>query len=269
MVGEMTYEHNGAGALDYLVCNYGQQRLHFRGPERSLTQPYAVFVGSTETYGKFVARPFPALVEDMIGLTSVNLGVINAGVETFRSDPAVLEIARKAEYVVLQAMGPQFVSNGFYSVHPRRNDRFIRATAALQQLYPSLDFTQFHFVGHLLAQLKRGSRRNYEKVAAECRRAWLTSMVTLIRRIDRPTLVLWMPQTRADPLLNERLLQPIQKRCAQVVEVPLFHDGQDDRTAGMVFAPMEAFAARDLPNPLMHAAIAQKVAEAARSNGLV
>lgn len=266
MVGEMTYLHTGAGALDYLSCGYGQDRLHFRGPERALDKPYGVFIGGTETYGKFVARPFPALVEDLTGITSVNLGVINAGAETFRSDPTVLGIARGAEYVVLQLTGPQFVSNAFYAVHPRRNDRFIRARPALEALFPQMDFTDVHFVGHLLRKLRRASPKGFEKVAHECRRAWLTSLIGTIRRIGRPTLTLWLPPR--DMMLSDRMLDPLRRRCLALVKIAADDGKRFQTTEGMVFGPLESFAASDLPNPQMHETIADKLHQALRAQRL-
>ncbi|WP_319825602.1 DUF6473 family protein [Thalassovita sp.] len=262
----MTYLHAGAGALDYLSCGYGQDRLHFRGPERAVDKPYGVFIGGTETYGKFVARPFPALVEDLTGVTSINLGVVNAGVETFRSDPTVLNIARGAEYVVLQATGPQYVSNAFYAVHPRRNDRFIRARPALETLFPQVELTDVHFVGHLLRKLRRASPKGFEKVAQECRRAWLTSLIGTIRRIGRPTLTLWLPPR--DAMLSDRMLDPLRRRCLALVQVAP-GEGQRFRTTdGMVFGPLDSFAASDLPNPLMHEMIAGKLHQALLAQGL-
>lgn len=265
----MTYEHNGAGALDYLTCGYGQERLNFRGPERSLDEPYGVFIGGTETYGKFVARPYPSLVEDWTGLTSVNLGVVNAGIETFRNDPTVMSIARRAHFVVLQAMGPQYVTNSFYSVHPRRNDRFIKATPALVQLYPQVDFTEFHFVGHLLRKLRRNSPRAFDRIVRECRRIWLTSLIGAIRRIDRPTLVIWLKDDQPDPFIDDRLLEPVRKRSAGVLVVTKDEEARKAGTAGMVFGQMEAFAAADLPNPQMHHAIALRIRNALRTADLV
>jgi hypothetical protein len=273
MVGEMTYENAGAGALDYLSCGYGQTRLQFRGPERSLDQHYAAFIGGTETYGKFVPRPYPSLIEDMSGLTAINLGVINAGIETFRSDQTVLGLARGAEFVVLQLMGPEYVSNRYYSVHPRRNDRFVRANPALQQLYPEVDFTEFHFVGHLLHRLRRVSARKFSKVVGECRREWLTSYASLLHRIGRPTVILWLPrhaQTRggAEDLVSERLLHPLEKRCLAMVRVDPDQDAIAQGTSGMVFGQMEAFAAAELPNPRMHTAIAETLHRALVRAGL-
>jgi hypothetical protein len=274
MVGEMTFELSGAGALDYLNCGYGQKRLQFRGPEQKLDAPYAAFIGGTETYGKFVARPFPALVEDMTGLAAVNLGVVNAGIETFRSDLTVLNIARGAEFVVLQVMGPEYVSNRYFSVHPRRNDRFIRAAPQLQQLYPRVDFTEIHFVGHLLHRLRRESVRNFRKVISECRLEWLISCVSLVRRIGRPTVLLWLSRKSGhasgpDEFVTAQLLAPLEKRCLSVIQVLPDAHVLAEGTNGMVFGQMEAFAAMDLPNVAMHARVATALYDGLRRVHLV
>jgi uncharacterized protein DUF6473 len=63
----MTIDALGLGALDYLPCRYGNSKLLFRGPKRSLDEPYIAFIGGTETYGKFLAKPFPVLVEEEFG----------------------------------------------------------------------------------------------------------------------------------------------------------------------------------------------------------
>ncbi len=57
----MAYENLGESALDYVPCRYGKSKLLFRGPKRKLTAPYVAMIGGTETYGKFVETPFPAL----------------------------------------------------------------------------------------------------------------------------------------------------------------------------------------------------------------
>ncbi len=115
----------GAG-LTYAPCRYGMSRILFRGPKRRLDSPYVAFVGGTETFGKYIDRPFPAIIEKEIKRTCVNFGTVNGGV------------------------GANFLSNRFYSVHPRRNDRFLRASTVLQAIYSDVDFADFTFTRHML-----------------------------------------------------------------------------------------------------------------------
>ena len=53
-----------------------------------------------------------------------------AGTDDLRDSPA-LAVAR---LTVLQVTGAQNMSNRFYSVHPRRNDRFLKASPLLRAM---------------------------------------------------------------------------------------------------------------------------------------
>lgn len=163
----MTYDALGAGALDYLPCRYGTSKLLFRGPRRSVKKPYLAFLGGTETYGKFLSNPFPALIEQSLGRTCINLGCVNAGVDVFATDVQVTEMATWADVTVVQLMGAQNMSNRFYTVHPRRNDRFLKPLALLQAIYREVDFAEFNFNKHMLQHLYRHSPGRFETVVDE------------------------------------------------------------------------------------------------------
>ena len=62
----------------------------------------------------------------------VNLGCLNAGPDVYLNDPEILRIASKADVTVLQVVGAANLTNRFYTVHPRRNDRFLHASPWLQ-----------------------------------------------------------------------------------------------------------------------------------------
>ena len=64
----MAYEKLGHSPLDYMPCRYGASKLLFRGPRRVLEAPYVACLGGTETYGKFIEAPFPALIEAQTGV---------------------------------------------------------------------------------------------------------------------------------------------------------------------------------------------------------
>ncbi len=60
---------------------------------------------------------------------------------------------------VIQVMGAHNMSNRFYAVHPRRNDRFLRASlGCCKTIYPEVDFTEFNFTRHMLTALATHSR---------------------------------------------------------------------------------------------------------------
>ena len=149
----MAFAFQGAAALDYSVCRYGSSKVQFRGPRCDLSGPYVACLGGTETFGKFVPDPFPALVQGRLGIPIANLGCVNAGLDVFLNEPAIADVAAGAKVTVLQILGVQNLSNRYYTVHPRRNDRFVHAAPGLKALYRDVDFTEFHFTRHLLGVL--------------------------------------------------------------------------------------------------------------------
>ena len=149
----MACVHMGEGALDYDPCRYGASKLLFRGPRKALEGRYVAFLGGAEIYGRYVEEPLPKLLEGLIDLPVVNLGCVNAGADLVANDDTVTGICRDAAVTVIQVTGAQNTSNRFYTVHPRRNDRFLKASGRLSTLYEELDFTDFHFTRHLLSRL--------------------------------------------------------------------------------------------------------------------
>lgn len=158
----MAFEQFGAGALDYYPCRYGKSKLLFRGPRKKLNKPYCAVIGGSETYGKFVEEPYPLLLERMAEKSVVNLGYMNAGTDVFANDPTILEICADAEVTVIQIMGAQNLTNRFYTVHSRRNDRFLKPTSILNTIYREVDFTEIHFTRHLLCALTEASEQKFE-----------------------------------------------------------------------------------------------------------
>ena len=273
MVGVcMTYADTSGGALDYMPWRYGDSKLLFRGPARRLEGRYALFLGGTETYGKFIAEPFPAMVERIGGMRCINFGWPNAGVDAFAQDGDIMEAAARARAVVLQVTGAQNVSNPFYRVHPRRNDRFVAANAPLLRLFPEVDFTEFHFTRHLLGRLWRVSPRRYAQVRAAARRCWVRRMHRLLEKIGSKTILLWVSERPvaqrvadgldgdlvADPVfVNARMMARLRPHAARCVEVIPSRKARAEGTKGMIFNEMEAPAAAGMPGPRAHREVAE------------
>ncbi len=260
LVGAMIYAKREVEDLDYLPCQYGRSKLQFRGPLRPLPRDYVCFIGGSETFGKFVARPYPALVEDMTGLPCLNLGSASAGIDSFIQDATVISMARNARLVVLQLMGPQYLSNRFYAVHPRHNDRFIKANAPLRQLYPSVDFTEFTFVGHLLNRLQHVSRRKFREVRAELQATWLDRMALALQLFARPVLLLWLEEGQQAPrILNRSMLSRLQGGKVELVRIETDSWVSKQGNKGMIFGAAQARAATVSPSSAYHRLVAQQL----------
>lgn len=181
-------------------------KLALRGPARDLGQPFVAVLGGSETFGKGVARPYPALLEDRIGMPVVNLGVMHAGASLFTKERWLLDVAADARLTVIQILGAQNMTNRLYCVHPRRNDRFLTTSSALRLIYPEVDFTEVHFTGHLLRRLEETSTERFSIVVEELRWAWVQRMRRVITSIPGDVELLWLsdrkPEDAADTLAS-------------------------------------------------------------------
>ena len=264
----MTYETLGQSGLDYFPCSYEGSRLRFRGPRKKLREEYVAFLGGTETYGRFLETPFPALVEDKTGYETLNLGVVNAGPEAYLNEPGIVDLANRAEVIVLEITGAQNCSNRFYTVHPRRNDRFVHASDLMATIFRDADFTEFHFTGHLLAELKSRAPDRYGMLVDELKSAWLARMTNLLGRLKAPVVLLWLgengpdddPEATGRPqFIDGAMIAKLREMAEDYVEV--VYDPGPLRTEGMVFNPLEALAAGELMGIDAHHHAARALAE--------
>jgi hypothetical protein len=264
----MSFVTRGDSALNYHQCRYGGSKLLFRGPRRRAERTTVAMLGGAETYGRFIETPYPALIEERLGTTVLNLGYPNAGVDVFLNERAVIDMCRKAKVTVIQVLGAQNLTNRFYSVHPRRNDRFVRASQLLQTIYRDMDFTEFNFTRHLLAALEEGSSERFAQVADEVRGAWVARMKTLLAAVGARRVLLWVADhapggpddfdpRASDPLFVTRaMLDEVHPMVDALVEVVPTAAARAAGTEGMIFRPEEECAAATLPGIAVHREVA-------------
>jgi hypothetical protein len=266
----MSIELPGAGAPEDLLCRYGSSKLLCRGPRRKLDKPYVAFLGGNETFGKFVERPFVDLVEQSLGQSCINLGCANSGLDSYVHDQDILGIADKAQLTVIQVLGAQNLSNRFYRVHPRRNDRFLAASSTLEAIYRGVDFTEYHFNKHMLGSLQETSPQRFHIVQEELQQAWLARMRLLFRALSQKPLLLWL-RYEADPLaslgaepllIESAMLDKLRPDTAGIVEVAVQCTGETDELDGMQVGPMQAPAAAHMIGPATHRVIADQISSA-------
>ncbi len=234
----MLHKSAGRGPHALEQCRYDGSKLLFRGPRRRLEGDFIACLGGTETFGRGIACPWPDLLEEMSGTTCVNFGWPNAGVDAFAGDRALLDCVGRARLGVLQVPCATNMSNRFYSVHPRRNDRFLQASPALQRLFEDVDFCEFSFTRHMLGTLRARSPERFAVLRDELGAAWVAGMRALIRRIGVPVVLLWLsarapdvdadrPEVWADPaLVDGAMLNRLRGEVRAIVETRL--DGRRD-----------------------------------------
>ena len=260
----MVYAFPSAGALDYASCTYGQSRLICRGPKRDTTRAFVSVIGGSEAYGKFVSAPFPDLLERELGVPVANFGIQNAGLDVYLNDPATISTVAKSAVAIVQMFGVANNSNRFYCVHPRRNDRFLAAKPALRDLYPNIDFTEFHFTRHLLHALHHQSAQRFEILAAELRQVWLKRMRQLLSQLNCPSVLVWISDQAAEPrhevcdlflnpmLIDRELIDDIAPFANAVVPIIGSPEARVMGLEGMSFQPADLPSAAASLGPFFH-----------------
>lgn len=250
--------------------------MFFRGPRRPLNGRYLTFVGGTETYGKFIAKPYPTLVEEQLGEVCVNFGVVNGSIDAFMNEQMVQAACHDALLNVIQIMGAHNMSNRFYTVHPRRNDRFLRASTVLRALFPEVDFSEFCFTRHMLMSLHEASPERFEIVRHELQEAWKARMRSFLTEVGSHSILLWfasqMPsdaawEDRPDPFKAEpmfvtrSMIDSLRPYVHSVVVAQPSARALAKGTSEMVFAPGQEAAAAELQGQAAHNEAAEALFE--------
>jgi hypothetical protein len=269
----MKFDRITHGSLDYCLYRHARSKSRFRGPRPDLSKPYCAFIGSSETFGKFVARPFTQLLQQETGMVCANFGAVNAGVEKFLNDPAIMLSLNEARVTVISVMGAHNLSNRFYAVHPRRNDRFTKPSKMLAALFRDVDLSEVHFTRHLLNTLFAADPVKFSIVVDELQQAWLARMKTLLERIEGRTILLWMahhapgdidPNAGIGPdptFISQSMLDELSPLCARVVEVIASDEARLAGTDGMLFPPEDAACAAQMPGPAFHQEAARALSD--------
>jgi hypothetical protein len=237
-------------AIDLRPCRYGGSTTTFRGPPIRPEGRYAVVLGGSDAFGRFVTRPFPERASAHAGMPVANLGVQSGGLDAFARDAALKPLIAGAAVVVVQVMAASNVSNRFYSVHPRRNDRFLRHAPILETLYPDIDFCDFAFTRHLLTGLRRASADKFAMVARELEEAWTARMRLLLTRIPGRAVLLRIegvtdPDLGSEPLfVGERAMKAMAPLVDEVLTCDVSDTLGEDRLAGLRFPEAERVAAQ-------------------------
>ena len=264
-VSDMSYHQAGPCRPEEAVCQYAGSKRWFRGPASALAKPYVACVGGDETFGRFVETPFPAVLEARLGETCANFGSLFCGVEAMSRDQGLLDLINRSQLCVLQAPCVSYQSNRFYRVHSRRNDRFLEPMQDLVDLYPEEDFTEVHFVRHLLGKLHAKSDARFDLIAQELRAGWVRNLQSLLGRIVPPVALLCLRVQRDHAHeqemipVEDAMIDQLRPKCAGVVQRSVCVSGESDELEDMLFGTLQVPMAAHMIGPSAHRAIADAV----------
>lgn len=199
------YQARDWDVVDYEMYEHSGSHLWFRGPRPGNLERgrYVVCLGAAQTFGCFVQRPYPALLQSALGIPVVNLGYGGAGPRFYARHPELLSLINGAAIVIVQVMSARsednsrFSSGGLELLTDRTTGEQMSAAHAYAGLLAEHD-------GHL-RRLPRGVRKGWRafkghrevvRVLDETREAWVDSYSGLMSAITAPTVLLWFSKRR-------------------------------------------------------------------------
>ncbi len=258
--------------IDYQTCRYGSSKIMFRGPARKLRGDYIAFLGGSETFGRFIPTPFPDLIEQRTGVTAVNLGCIDAGLDCYAASHDLLEICSNATATVIQILGATNMSNRFYTVDQRHSDRFLRASRQFKEIYPEIDFSTFTLINEMLAKLGQTDPDRLHRLRQEIQTAWVARMRALLRNIEGPKILLWLADhapfslgsggtiCRMPLFVDRAMLNALNTPETTFIEVVATQEDIRKGRERMVFNQQDLQHVTQILGPSVHDRVAQHIA---------
>lgn len=251
----------GADAQDDVSGDHRLTSRAVHGVPDDPSRPFIAILGGSESLGNGRGLPYPSLLEAAMRLPVANLAAPLAGPDYYLANPALLRIAARSRIAIVQLPGAEALTNPFYSVHSRRNDRFLAATPALRALFPEVEFTDIHFAGHLHQVLARVDADRHARVVQALRKTWLSKMRRLLQQLPPRRILLWLHgapgrdgNAGAAALVDPAMPRSLRHHAsALVVAAP----SPAARAMDMEGIDAVSAAARSLPGPAAQAEIAE------------
>ena len=108
------YQRRDHEVVDYESWTPDGVEISLRGPAPDLTSDFFTCIGSAHTFGCFVARPYPVVLAELLGVPALNLGLGSAGPQFFSARPELVALANRSAFVVLQFMAARQASNSLF-----------------------------------------------------------------------------------------------------------------------------------------------------------
>lgn len=198
----MSESDGGTSVPTRKTCVYPGSKLMCRGPARKLDGDFIAVLGGAETLSAHLSHDVAQVIEEVTGVTCVNLSAAHAGPAAYLSDAGLLMNVARARAVVLSIPGAHLARNTCFHAHSRRNDRVVRQSSGLRSLFPEVDFISCPFVRHMLGEMERVSKGRFAVVRDALRKGWGTGMADLIAAADAPVYGLWLGQRHPEELAD-------------------------------------------------------------------
>lgn len=249
------YQQRDAAIVDYQLWRPTPDHDWLRGPPPPSLAPgsYVACVGAAQTFGCFVARPWPTLLGEQLGVPVLNLGVAGAGPALFRQPQfqALLAGARLVVFQVLSgrsADNSQFTSGGRERLRRSSDGRELGADAAWSHLLHR-DLSGLH------SPLRRGltnrwracfGRQEVKALVRETQADWVANFQALLDATPCRKLLFWFSQRTPQHRPRYHSLPALFGAYPQLVDAAMV-----DAVAARADGYVQCVTSRGSPQPLL------------------
>lgn len=216
------YQLRDGHFIDYKLYRLPGVNTYFRGPAVTSGR-FIACVGAAQTFGRFVADPFPSLLSRSLGIDTLNLGRGAAGPTFPLSQPILMDYINRAQLAIVQVLSGRSQSNSLFQV---KNHGMIGIRQDDGREMAASDFYE-----ELLKQDEGLAR----EIVAETRANYVQKMIELLQAIHVPKILFWFSvrtpeyQERWAPpahglfaefpqLVNRQMVDQLRPHCQRYVE---------------------------------------------------
>ena len=183
------YQKHDDELVDFQLWKMDGLTHLFRGPKPvNLNRgEFFICMGAAQTFGRFVPKPFPALVAEKLNLQVLNAGHAGAGPLFFLQQKKILEIANSAKFAIVQVMSGRSESNTLFTSK--------NGTAKLTRKIDGKTNQAEIIYDDFLAGASYGE---IEKLVAETRLLYTQHFIELLQKIRVPKILFWFSERKPE-----------------------------------------------------------------------
>lgn len=179
------YQERDLQFVDYQLYGLATPKRHFvlRGPKPPLKpNSYITCVGGAFTYGCFVERPWPSLLQDALSFPCLNLGEAGAGPRFFNhaSQDGLLSYINGGRIAIIMVMSGRSDQNSIYANEEGLETLTFRADGSKMSANAAYD--------KLLAEQ---TREEVMAIVTETRVNYVDQFKQLLSKITVPKILFW------------------------------------------------------------------------------
>ncbi len=238
------YQDRDIDIIDYQLWNLTGVPRKLRGPAPpSLAEgEYITCVGAAQTFGCYSEKPFPALLQEALGIPVLNFGVAGAGPSLFTRQH-FLDHINGGKLVVLQVLSGRSTGNSLFQ--PVNSGEMLNRRSDGVELGAAPMYAQL---------LQSKSRDEVEAVIRETRENWLREFNELINRITKPVILAWFSVRSPDYRESYSSVECLFGKFPQLVNREMI-----DRIRPRVDRYVEYVSDAGLPQPLVSKATGKPI----------